>query len=111
MLPEKPADDTEPDLLARRGRIRESRRLVSRGHDLADQRAIGGLKLAVVAALIGKIERLMGPDRLSESGGRGRAVHTFRNAFPPAAGSAPPRLALLCAPPKSRSHRPPPNGN
>src|SRR5258707_3750674 len=51
MLPEKSADDTEPDRLVQAWRIRQNRRGISRGHDFADQGAVRGLKFSIVAAL------------------------------------------------------------
>src|SRR2546430_14297102 len=69
VLPDKPANDTQFDRLMRARRLWQDGRLVSRSHNFANKRAIQGLKLPIVTALIGQIERLMGADRLRERRG------------------------------------------
>src|SRR5712671_1905219 len=73
VLPEKTADDAQPDRFARARRVRQDSRRVSRSHNSAHKPPIQGLKLSIVTALIGQIKRLMGADRLRENGGRAGA--------------------------------------
>src|ERR1700674_5752944 len=69
VLPEKAADDAEPDRFARARRVRQDSRRVSRSHNSAHEPPIEDLKLSIVAALIGQIKRLMRADRLRENSG------------------------------------------
>src|ERR1700687_4366662 len=73
--PEKPADDTQPDRLARIRRVWQIRRRVSRSHNFADKRTIQGLKFSIVKTLIREIERLMGADRIHQRRSRIGTFH------------------------------------
>src|SRR6267378_1193682 len=69
VLPEKTADDAQPDRFARARRVWQGSRRVSRGHNSAHEPPIQGLKLSIVTALVGQIKRLMRADRLRERRG------------------------------------------
>src|SRR5216683_38939 len=69
VLPEKPADDAQPDRLVRTWRVWQNRRRVFRSENFASERPIQGLKLSIVTALIREIKRLVGADRLRENSG------------------------------------------
>ena len=75
VLPEKAADDAEPDRFARARRVRQGSRRVSRSHHSAHEPPIQGLKLSIVTALVGQIKRLMRADRVSETGRCAGAFH------------------------------------
>src|SRR5260370_20554737 len=64
VLSEEPADDTKADRLPRTWRGWQNGRIVSRSHHAANHRAVQGLKLSIVTALIGQIKRLVPAHRL-----------------------------------------------
>src|SRR6202040_3982790 len=84
VLSEKPADDTEPDRLVRARRAWQNRRRVSRSHYPANQRPIQDLKLSIVMALIGQIERLMEADGFRKTSGSAGAFDIRRQFSQPA---------------------------
>ncbi len=71
MVAEMPADETDPDRLARLRRIGKRHRQVSSGGRPADEVAVETLQRVIVAPLIGQVERL---GRADPRGERRRAV-------------------------------------
>jgi len=62
VTPEMAADDTDPDLLSHRRWRWQWRGRKRTRHDIADKSAVPRLQFAIVAALVGEIERLTDTD-------------------------------------------------